>query len=296
MRIVLLLVCALVLSSCFKEVDIYLSKPEPRLVIGSYMTHDVEIEAVVTKVVSASDTVYTLPEEAEVVISANGVSYPMQYVKDSLYRASLKGQYGVEYELVASAAGYPTVSATDKIPLPVDFTIDKYVPKANVDYEGDDISSITITLKNVPKDRTYFELRMIGKVFDVCGQGEDSQYYEYLRSQDIVVRNEGVVNYNYTGIGLLFSNELINDKAYQFSFEFFNMVGDACNGIDEVEIQLRTVSESYFLFKKRLYLNLVNQVGDLWDGSGNPVDAYTNINNGYGIFAGYSQISHIKKL
>ena len=36
-------------------------------------------------------------------------------------------------------------------------------------------------------------------------------------------------------------------------------------------------------------LHFENQIGDIWDGTGNPVNLYSNVENGYGIFAGYSE-------
>ncbi|WP_066628776.1 DUF4249 domain-containing protein [Labilibacter marinus] len=294
------IVCAALialLSSCFKEVDIDIPYQEPKLVVGSYFTHNEKIEAILTSTVPAYDTLYNLKDIANASVEFDGEIYPLRHVHDSLYQSDIKGQYGVNYKIIASVKGYETVFAEDFIPRPVDFSIDKYVPNANVDYEGENISSITITLKDVPKEPTFFELRM-KSTHSYFSNDKDhvSTYYTDLSSQDIVVRNEGVVNLSVNKVGLLFSNELIRDENYTLTYYFYNWVDDDYNNVDHVSVELRSVSEDYFQFKKRLYLNLDNQVGDLWDGTGNPIEAYTNIKNGCGIFAGYSQVSHSKKL
>ncbi|SMO32751.1 protein of unknown function [Saccharicrinis carchari] len=297
MKPILLPLLLLFLSSCYKEVDIDLPKRKPKLVIGSYITANEPIGAVITQSVPANDTVFTLKTKAQVSVAVNGEEYPLTHIKDSLYRSTIKVRHGRTYTIRASAPGYETVHASDSIPRPVGFGIKKYVATANVDNEGENISSITIDIKNIPDVPTFFELRMLSTVIYNWDEKDwTSVYYEGLHSQDITIRNEGLVNLSANKVGLLFTNELMQGSSHSLSFDFYNLIGDEHNSIDKVEIQLRTVSAAYYKFKKRLYPNLDNQVGDLWDGTGNPIDAYTNVVNGYGIFAGYSQVSHSKNL
>ncbi len=299
MKLSLTLLLLLLLSSCFKEVNIDLPKRKPKLVIGSYITANKPISVLLTQSVSSKDTIYTLKTKAQVNIEVDGQEYPLVQVKDSLYRSNIKAQYGKKYTVKASVEGYETVHACDSIPRPIDFSIKKYIPISSVDNEGENISSIIIAIKNVPDAPTFFELRMKSTVNDPSNldeEGSSSVYYESLQSHDITVRNEGIVNLSFSKVGLLFSNEFMQGNSHTLTFDFYNLIDDEYNAIDQVEVELRTVSAQYFKFKKRLYPNLDNQAGDLWDGTGNPSDAYTNIINGYGIFAAYSQVTHTKNL
>ena len=55
-------------------------------------------------------------------------------------------------------------------------------------------------------------------------------------------------------------------------------------------VVLRSVSESYYRYKKMLPEHLNAQQYDFWQGQGDPVEMFTNIEGGYGIFGAYSTV------
>lgn len=292
------LVLIILLSSCFKEVTIVLPPHVPSLAINSYFTVNKPIGVIVTQTQSNYDSLYHVKSQANVYISYGNTTSKLKHIKDSLYQTSFDAEYNVAYTLQVDAEGYQSISATDSIPEPVDFTIDKYIPTLGVDYEGENISGFTITMKDIPTTKCYFELRLRAykSYVDWDESLNESDYYEYIDSKDIIVKNEGAVNQTFEKVGLLFTNDLIDTKDRSITFQFYHWLNDDYNSIEKATIELRTISHQYYLYKKKLYLNIENQEGDLWDGTGNPTDAYSNINNGYGIFSGYSQKAHIKNL
>ncbi|NMC40585.1 MAG: DUF4249 family protein, partial [Bacteroidales bacterium] len=55
-----------------------------------------------------------------------------------------------------------------------------------------------------------------------------------------------------------------------------------------LKITFRSVSESYYKFKERQYAYLFSLKNDIFSGMSDPINLYSNIKGGYGIFAGYS--------
>jgi len=289
--------CLVLLTSCYQEVDIDLPAREAKLVVSSFITTSDVVEVNVGQTQASSDTLYSIEGDCQVKLESNQSVHKLKKVRQGVYQSDFKPEYLVPYKVTVVADGYDTVWAKDSIPMPISFTIGRYIPTANINYEGENVSSIVILLENIPKDDSFFELRLKShNAIEVDGVVRQDYNYEYIYSKDIIFRNEGVVNETESRVGLLFTNELIDTPNRSVTIEFFNDIDDEYNAIDEVEVELRTVSYSYFMYKKKLYLNIDNQVGDVWDATGNPVEAFTNIHNGYGIVAGYSQVARAKLL
>ncbi len=281
------------LTSCFKEVDIDLPNPEPTLVLGGMVESGKNIEVMVTKTLASDDTLFVLQYDADVTIEVDGDKYQLEKKDEYYYTSDIIAEANKTYSVHVKVDGYPEVSAIDSVPESSNFVIEKYIETANVDNEGCSYSSITIDILEIPETLTYYELRLKceTEVFETV-----KYYYADLTSNDIIIRDEGIVNETYGKVGLIFSNRIIDTANQKLTFYFENYPDDELNRINEVEVQLRRVSYDYYLYKKKLYLNIENQYGDVWDGSGNPVDADSNVTNGYGIFVGYNQTVHIKEL
>jgi hypothetical protein len=55
-----------------------------------------------------------------------------------------------------------------------------------------------------------------------------------------------------------------------------------------LKISFRSVSESYYKYKERQFAYLFSLENDILSGMSEPINLYSNIMGGYGIFAGYS--------
>ncbi len=281
------------LTSCFKEVDIDLPDPEPTLVLGGMVESGKNIEVMVTRTLPNDDTLFVLEKGANVTIETDGNLYQLEKKDEYYYTSNVIAEVNKTYSINVIVDGYPEVSAFDSVPESSDFVIEKYIETAYVDNEGCSYSSMTIDILEIPETITYYEVRL---KCETDFFSTTNYYYADLTSNDIIIKDEGVVNETYGKVGLIFSNRLIDTTNQKLTFFFENYPDDELNRINEVEVQLRRVSYDYYLYKKKLYLNIENQYGDVWDGSGNPVDAYSNVTNGYGIFVGFNQTVHIKEL
>jgi len=293
MKTTVYIILAIFLSSCFKEVDINLPQPAPKLVIGGLIESGKPIEIMVSKTLPMEDTAFYIKQNAIVTLETENETVQLTRRDNYYYTSEIIASQNQSYTIHARVDGYPEVYSSDIVPPKAEFTIDNYTETASVDGEGFNYSSLTIVLNNIPEELCYYELRLYCRTeaFD-----NNDFYYSDLLSNDIIVRDEGIVNETYGKIGLLFSNKLITTPNRKLTFFFENDPNDELNKIRDVEVQLRCVSKNYFEYKKMLYLNIQNQSSDIWDGSGNPVDAFSNITNGYGIFAGFSQTNQFKQL
>jgi hypothetical protein len=127
------------------------------------------------------------------------------------------------------------------------------------------------------------------------------QYFYDFTSSDPILKSEG--DFDYNPVTVYFSDNLFNGKKVSLSLQLnqlgFGFLDDSCNCIFA---ELRSVSYSYFQYLKKWTIHLYNQGVhlDVRDSeelreflfTGEPVNMYTNVQNGYGIFAGYSKSTY----
>jgi len=116
----------------------------------------------------------------------------------------------------------------------------------------------------------------------------NSQYDYENKITDPVLLNEGDIPYLPTTY--FFSDELFNGQKYTLQIN-----RDLGYGIPQ-KIILRSVSRNYYLYRKYWTRHYYNQTTDesglrgiIYKGEAQPM--YNNIENGYGIFAGYVENS-----
>ncbi len=74
---------------------------------------------------------------------------------------------------------------------------------------------------------------------------------------------------------------------------YYNVDEEWINTGYTLSIYLRGISTNYYQYKKSHYKHVYNQEPDLWEGGETPTPMYSNISNGYGIFAAFAE-THIE--
>lgn len=272
------------LTSCTKEVEIDLPDHEEKPVINSLFSPDTLLCVHVSRSRVITDTFFLLQTAPLVVLKYADETDTLQSTGNGYYRLQNHvPQVQTRYTIEVSSTEYGKATASDKIPEEVPFEVINYIQEAGIDVEGYNFSSITIRFNEPPGEKNYYEIKVVHE----SNPGGKLRYEKlWLWSNDAVIKNEGYVNEIYSS--LIFSDELINGKSHTLAFNFYHFV-DEKNIESRFFIHFRSVSENYFFYKKKLILHFENQFGDIWDGTGNPVNLYSNVENGYGIFAGYSE-------
>lgn len=162
---------------------------------------------------------------------------------------------------------------------------------AGRDEEGTTFPAIKITFPNKTGEQRYFEVFI--KYFIKHSAWKDEEGYVEQRSArlqtitDPVLLNEGLPI-------ALFSNEIIKDSVYTMTLNYSNGCAGSNNGgpwrtcLYPLVIELRSVTYDYYRYKKQYYLYEQGTWADGLTNTSAPSPLYSNIENGYGIFAGYS--------
>ena len=270
------------LTSCTKEVVIDLPYHEGKSVVNSLFSPDTILCVHVSRSRIITDTFFIQETAPVVVLKYAEKTDTLQSTGNGYYMLQDHvPQVQTRYTIEVFSTEYGKATTSDIIPAKVNFNIINYVHRAGIDPEGFKFSSITMRFSDPPDEKNYYEILL-------RYERKNSHCYglKNLWSEDIVIKNEGFVNELYGN--LIFSDELVNGETHTIIFNFYHGQ-DELNTALNLFVHFRSVSENYFLYKKKLLLHFENQFGDIWDGTGNPVNLYSNVENGYGIFAGYSE-------
>ena len=275
-------------ASCYKVIDITLEH-DPKLTVNSLIKANAPIDVYLSESKLMYDTLVPLVQNAVAIIKNKQTSDTLINMGNGLYRSNIIAQTGQIYSIEVQTAGLESVSAMDTLPETGIFKITNFIPEAKYDEDGDLYSEIEIEINDPADEKNYYELAAMrfNEYEDYDEDGNiiitHSVYFTGLRSDNVYVQNEG--DADYYPLTILLSDELFNGKTVRIkTYVFYNK-----GFIKEWYVLYRNVSKTYYQYKKKLIRHYENQYHDFWDGTGNPVQLYSNIENGYGIFAGYCE-------
>lgn len=291
-----ILVYVLLLSSCIKEIPLDETSYNPRLVVNSIFCPDSIIKVQVSKTVLVTDTGNRIIDNANVSLYKEGVFLgSLANMGNGYYVFETYPEKGKLYEIKVDAPGFNTVTANEIIPEKTDIISCSFRgPIAAIDPTmGDEMGDINIVFKDNAITKNYYEI-----VFYWLINGKTDYIPIYNISLDIpVLKNEGDIDYEPSSI--FFSDELFNGNEFSININMY--MGFGRNGENGTQIEppgklyviLRSTSYNYYKYRKlwtRHYHNQ-NQGIDFYQDlfRGEPITMYTNVENGNGIFAGYSQ-------
>ena len=183
---------------------------------------------------------------------------------------------GVKYRIVVSAPGYDEVWAEDTVPEPTAIDSIDFDTSTYYDSEGIEYHRTGILFSDDPYSENYYEI-----IFQ-CFNTKYNYFFSYgpRNDNDRIITNEGDEIF-YSKI-CVFSDELINGQQYWLRTIDTRKIWE-----EKYKINLMTISESMYRFRKSWIRHDYAKYPDVFNQM-EPVTLYTNINGGYGIFAGYS--------
>ncbi len=275
-----------ILFSCTKEIQINFHNSNQLLIVNSIFTDNKPFSFKFSYTAPILSSYDTITDSLHCILCQN--KYPIidTLLLSNNLNTKIIPKRNTNYTLEVHAKKYPVLSANDSIPQLV--AIDSATVRANagVDAYGTQYVEASITFTDPPNQKNYYEL----VIYDL-----DVYYYYYwfgsneLPVTDPVLLNEGDIDYNPTSY--FFSDELFDGKQYTMKIKQQGTIqsGKPTNTF----AILRSVSKSYYLYRKYYTRFVHNQQVD---GNfinlvfmGEPQPMYTNIINGYGIFAGYTE-------
>lgn len=271
--------------SCEKEIELKVPPHEPGLVLNSLFEQGYHITVHLSESKLITDTLTSLGSGVSVLLKHNNSSEKLTYSGSGKYESeNILAHSGEEYTVEAEHEGYNKIVATDIVPAKTPFKIINFIPEAGIDEYGDLYSEIDIEFNDNPDVTNYYEIGLMSYI------GGSEEYHTdgrwdlgWIYSEDPYVLNEGDKNYWYQNI--LLRDEMFNGKTVRLKCTTqYQKEHDT-----KFRIHFRCVSENYYKYKKKWIRHYANQVTDIWDGTGNPVILFSNIENGYGIFAAFTE-------
>lgn len=199
------------------------------------------------------------------------------YISTTIVEASKK------YKCKVDIPGYESVSCISLIPKPAHLRDIIHISVAGKDQEGMTYPAVKFTFSNTKNEKSYYEARI--RLIEY-GSEQIADMYNIV---DPVLLNEGLLL-------SVFSNELITDTAYTMTINYITGSAGSSNGgtihtiLYPFILEIRSVSYDYYQFARQKYLYDTGRFPEFGLSSNQAFQLYSNVKNGYGIFAGYSSV------
>lgn len=312
-RILPLITLALSFSACETIVDVDIPDEPPRLVANAFLQADSMVVVELTQsqsilvnsdLKSVRGATVSLLEEAQPVATLEESEAP------GIYFSTFAPSVGRTYTLRVSKDGFEPVEATTFIAPPVTIRsveVDTSVfINSYVNFEDSLITERNVTLDEIrlsfddpASERNYYEISayrydlQIQSRYDSEGNLIDTdtvRYFRplYLRSDDPAISGgesdplEG--ESDFYGIALLFNDDFFNGKQYSLRFSEAQGFGFSSGYEPQLYVVLRTIDEAQYRYLRSVDLQYENEDNPFAE----PVQVYSNVENGFGIVAGSS--------
>lgn len=281
----LIFILLLLLTACHTIIDPQLPQIENTPTVNAILQQDYPLKVKVSQAEKLDSIALQPISNAQVQLFVNGQFIEeLIYTDNDLYEGETLVEAGKKYLCKVIMPGFDTLFCEDEIPLPEKLLRIEHINIAGKDEEGTSYPALQITFSNNPEIKTYYEIQ----IFLFAYEG-DILYPNLLNVVDPVILNEGLPI-------LLFSNETIADSAYTMHINY----NTGASGGERIYanrtyffplvVELRTVSYHYYHFRKQYYLYEQGRYADGILESMTSAPNYSNVENGRGIFAGYSSM------
>ncbi len=298
-NIIIYLLVSLVLFSCEKTIQIDIPDNGRKLVVNSFFGADSVLMVSLTESRYILDNKYNFDKIADAEIRLyEGDKYieSLQMQEDSTYFGNYILKANNIYKIEVNSGEFPQLTAESLLPEKTEIL--ELSAENTKDEEGYDALGFTLTFKDNPEEDNYYFVEVYQRYVDHYTDYETGNdtvyvYYDqiYLYSFDPNTLDEWGL-----GEGLLLNDELFNGEKY--SLKFFGYGGyyayeydEYGNPVENTEsdvsfyVYLKSVSKEFYLYYKSLAKHFEAQDEFFME----PVQVYNNIENGFGVFAGYSE-------
>jgi len=285
-------------ASCDIVVDLDIPEHERVLVVNSILTTDSIINASISHSVGAFDaSSISYVNNATVEVYEDGVllgemdeqaslSYDSSGELDStyIYNFNQNPVSGKIYSYEIVHPDYEAVRAETTVPAEVKLNVNDVSLLSEEDYEKH--YRLRFSFNDAPEDNFYrLRLRNPNAYYDG---------FDYFESNDAsIISSVGLQSDGATFYGdeALFDDEMFNGTEKEISIDFFDYKSLWFEEQDddyetEYTLELTSVSESYYTYIRSLRAHYDNQ--DQFIFAGEPVQVFTNIENGLGVLGSMS--------
>lgn len=222
-------------------------------------------------------------EDAVVLLQASEeATDTLSYMEGGLYIGNQTLQAGKEYFLSVQVNGKPTITASDKIPIPKTFSDPEIIRIAGLMPDLDAaFSAIRLTIEHDPNEENFFHI--VSKAY-IGNHWSDVFYYAPF---DPIILNEGLPL-------PLFTNSEMGSSSYRLNLNFGTTNASMANGIwvtsyNFLLVELNTISANTYRYYQQAFLHEKGRNKDFQQLLPSVINVYSNIENGRGILAALSR-------
>ncbi|HPW65464.1 MAG TPA: DUF4249 domain-containing protein [Salinivirgaceae bacterium] len=284
MKNFLLIAVIVFLFACERETKVDIPESEPKIVVSCLLIPKKNIEIYICQSIYIYDTKEIPITNATVdLYKENVMIETIPHAENGFYRSDLQPEIGKSYSVEINVQGFKTIKAQTSVPIPV--TIDSIKTTRNVgtSVNGRKLSYYQMFISSAGANNDISYYKYIFEVLTDSLDGYGQLNFNKAFSYDAVIMNEGDI-YN-----RFFSTQLYNTSTFNLNL-YFEDPADLFFDIDTVRFtissQMYSLSQELYLYEKSLKKYTENQ-NNIFEQN-NPPLIYSNIENGYGIFAGLS--------
>ncbi len=300
--IVLSISLILAFSACEKKLDIDIPEGEKHIVVNGLITPDSLLTVSVSKSQNIlEDDDISFLTDAVVKLFGNDIFVEnLLHVNSGVYISTLIPEIGVNYKINVDYNNLKSVVADMILKNPVEIvSVDTTVEVHTNDYGGGDTYKeyeihykIKIEDDGNTNDYYFLALSLIQPLYEYDEYGlltfvgyEETN--EYFNTNDPVFRDNN--EFTLDGMfGSVFTDELFNGTQYTVNistgYSFGNYTGKLDGEEYLIKVKLLTVTEDIYRYITSYNLNQKTK----YDPFAQPVQIYSNIENGLGLFSGYT--------
>ena len=253
-------------AACHNLVEEDLPDINKTPVLNGVLIADSLLKVHVSLTASMGDSIPSPVSNAQVIIKSDSKTDTLQHIKNGWYGCSTFVLSGLTYNCTVDVPGYKQLAATTTVPYYTFVNDVKYTEIAGKGDYNETISSFEFSIPNDTRKELFWEILF-----------SSNNYIYFKTEQDSVMIAEAQPMH-------VFSNKKMKKSEYRGKFFFSN---NGYNTKGNSFIVLRSVDLSYYKYQKQLFL--YNTGGYTGLGSSTQTyPLYSNVTNGYGIFASYA--------
>jgi len=288
------------LMSCETIVKIDLPKSKPVIVVNSLFVpytlptpQEFKVELTNSVFILDTSNFKTIIPNAQIIMYEDNIIVDtLNYIDTAKYYVSSVLPFeGKKYKLEVSKKRFENVTCSNTVPEKVLIDTATVINFAGLDDEGEPLSEISLSFTDPANSENFYEI-IISNI--------DSDDAYYLLSNDNVITSE-----SYYPLTLMFDAKRpkflpfkdidFNGKKKELKIYYrpphyihiINNKETTYISSHLIDVHLRSITEEYYKFRTSFLQHLNNKRGDVLFGMNEPMNVYTNVTNGYGIFAAY---------
>ena len=300
--IILSVAIILIITACEKKLDIDIPEGEKHIVVNGLITPDSLLAVSVSKSqnILEDDDISFLTDAAVKLFGNDIFVENLLHVNSGVYISTLIPEIGVNYKINVDYNNLKSVVADMILKNPVEIvSVDTTVEVHTNDYGGGDTYQeyeihykIKIEDDGNTNDYYFLALSLIQPLYEYDEYGLPTfvgyeETNEYFNTNDPAFRDNN--EFTLDGMfGSVFTDELFNGTQYTLNIStghFFDGYYRKLDGEEYIiKVKLLTVTEDIYRYIISYNLNQKTK----YDPFAQPVQIYSNIENGLGLFSGYT--------